>query len=308
MVEDYIDFPFPSHRDCFMIVSTALKRVLAHLRAILAQWPLRIILRFLDVLIRAWTTRFGYRRRRPYNQATWKPERCSTLGKGSYSGIDILASRIPLNLTLFSREHPTEHHGTELLPLPVTTGRSLCGPSGMIRSTSDSLAIPAARNVNQVSHTLLDLTSASYPYRQYSVDSRSRSTPNLPRITREPRVRLEGDPVPDSHTLGMPPSPSSSRSPSRNGRPDSIPLIIIPPQEVGIGDYAASSTPLHPDNEAGQHDPGDNQDPSIGYDVPDADFADPYPSQHRNSPAMVSYIWSKPVIEFVYVADILLND
>jgi hypothetical protein len=271
-----------------MTISTAIKRVLARFRAILAQWPLRIILRIWDVFKRNWMAIFGYRKRRPFTHAMWEPGNHSTLGKGSCSGINILASRIPWNSISFSREHPREYHETELLPLPVVSGRPLPGASGMIRSTSGSLALPVAGIANYASRTSLDLTSTHHPYRQSSINAISRSTPNLTRTAPESRAHLEGDPVPDSHTFGMPPSPLSSQPHSRNGRPNSVPVIVVSTQEGNIGGHAASSSTVNPDYEASQHNPGDNQDIIAGYNVSGVDLANPCPSQHRTSPATVS--------------------
>jgi hypothetical protein len=268
-----------------MTTFIALKRVLAHFKPILAQRPLRIILQTLRVFIRVWKTGFGYRRRPPDAQAMRKPEDHSTLGRGSYSGIDVLASRIPRSLILFSRKRPREDNETELLPLPVVSNCPLSSPPGMIRSTSDSLGI-----VNYASHTSLGLTSTDCPYRQSSVGTRSRSTPNLARIARKSCARSEGDPVPDSHTLGMPPSPSYSRPQSCNSLADSVPAAAAFPQEVNLGDHAAPGITLHPNCETSQHNPGDNQDSGTRYDVPDADQAGPHLSQHGNSPTMASRI------------------
>jgi hypothetical protein len=276
---------------------TALKQVLTHFKAILARWPLRIILRMWNALIRVWVSGFGYRKRCPHDQTTLEPKDRPTLCKGPCSGIDILASRTPFNWIRFPREQQSGNHDTELLPPPVTSSRPSLGTSGIIRSPSDSLAIPTIGIFSHASHTSLDLTSSHYPSWQSSVDGRSRSTPNLTHTIRESRARLEGDPVPDSHTLGMPPSPSNSRPQSRNGRPDSVPVIVVPPQEEDIGDYAASGTTLYPNCEASHHSSGDNQYASAGYDVADADPSDPHPSQHWNSPAMVSCVQHNIVTE-----------
>jgi hypothetical protein len=291
MVENHSTLSFPFTVNTLpMTTFIALKRVLAHFKAILAQRPLRIILRILNVCIRVWKTGFGYRKTPPDAQAMWKPESRSTLGESSYLPINIIASRIPSDFMPFSREQPTGSHETELLPLPVTTSRPLRGHLGGVSSMSDSLAKTSTGITRPPSHASMDHTPINHPHLQFSVDGRSWSAPNLSPDTPEPCTGLTKDSVPVSHILSVPPLPSNPRSQSCNDLPDFVPVTFVTPQGGNTGDCTSPNNSLHPDNEASRHDTDDSEDASAGYYTPDTDLADPCSSQHWNSPALVSWI------------------
>jgi hypothetical protein len=107
-----------------MPVSTAVKRLLAYFKVILAQWPLKIILRILNVVMRTWTAGFGYRKKRPYTQATRKPGDCPTPCRGPYSGADVFGSRLPSDAAPISGEQQGENHDGAQIPYLVH-GRSM---------------------------------------------------------------------------------------------------------------------------------------------------------------------------------------
>jgi hypothetical protein len=115
---------FPSHRDSLMPVSTAVKRLLAYFEAILPQWPLKIILRILNVLMQTWIAGFGYQKKRPYAQATCEPGDRPTPCRGPYSGVDILGSRFPSDAAPLSGEQQSENHEGEQTP-PLVNGKSM---------------------------------------------------------------------------------------------------------------------------------------------------------------------------------------